>query len=100
MGDNSSYSVKEFLSHALEDIDKKISEVHSDIKDIKIQTTKTNGRVSRLENHRSYLWGAFAALIFVSGALMFLTKFWLENSAKKWATEAINDVLAEYEINE
>lgn len=54
-----------------------ISEFRSDMKDslerIEQQTTKTNGRVNSLENHRSYLWGAWFAVVFLGGTIIALS---------------------------
>lgn len=100
---DNSYSIKEFISHAMEDIQEKIDDIHSDVKDIKEQTTKTNGRVSKLEQHKAWLWGAMAALIFVGGTIGFLVKYWLERSVRDWAADTVKDtvpeVLSTYEIN-
>lgn len=45
----------EIIVHTLKDI-------QSDVKEIKAQTTKTNGRVSTLENWQAYIKGALAVI--------------------------------------
>lgn len=68
MPDN--YSIKEFIAHYMNDMKEVINEIHTDVKEIKAQTTRTNGRVSTLEtrledyddikkvvrNHENYKW--------------------------------------------
>lgn len=43
------YSIKEFIGHYMEDMKGQISEIHTDVKEIKLQTQKTNGRVTAIE---------------------------------------------------
>lgn len=53
-----SYTIKEFIGHYMDDMKEQIGEIHTDVKEIKIQTQKTNGRVSKLEFWRSVIiWG-------------------------------------------
>lgn len=54
---DNNYSIKEFIEHAMDDIKEKIDTIHTDVKEIKAQTTRTNGRVSKLEWWRSgFIW--------------------------------------------
>lgn len=48
----------ELISHILKDI-------QNDVKEIKIQTTKTNGRVSALENWKGYITGGISVIVIV-----------------------------------
>lgn len=78
MTDN--YSIKEV-------IEQRFDEMTTHLVDIKTQVVKTNGRVSSLENHRFFLWGA----ITVIGILgTFATKYYIQ--------ETVRDVLADYNI--
>ena len=39
-----------------------VKDIQEDVKQIKVQTTKTNGRVSSIENWRSFITGAISVL--------------------------------------
>lgn len=71
---DNNYSIKEFIEHAMDDIKEKIDTIHTDVKDIKIQTTRTNGRVSKLEWWRSgFIWalGAMWTLALIVVPLLY-----------------------------
>ena len=46
---------QEIIVHTLKDI-------QNDVKEIKLQTTKTNGRVSSIENWRAFMTGCVAVI--------------------------------------
>lgn len=55
----------------------KISEIHSDIKAVLEQTTKTNGRVGRLEQWKGFMQGGLAILsLMVVPVLIYLVTHW------------------------
>lgn len=91
MADN--YTIKEYIEHAMNDVKDKITVIHEDVKEIKVQTTKTNGRVNSLENHKSWLWGAFAGVLLISGLLGFLIKFWVKENIREWTSIAVEEAL-------
>lgn len=81
--------------YTLKDI---IEEFRRDTKDsldrIEVQTTKTNGRVSSLENHRAYLWGAYSILTLLGGLIAFLLVNAIDNKIKN----GVETALSEYEV--
>lgn len=56
-------------NYSKRELDHFITEIKENVEKILIQTTKTNGRVNSLENHRSYLWGAYT-LLFLLGSVI------------------------------
>jgi hypothetical protein len=59
----SNYTIKEFISHSMSDIKETINAIHEDVKSIKEQTIKTNGRVTRLEYWRNAIAWSFGVLM-------------------------------------
>ncbi len=51
-------------------MDRQFEHLHVHLDRIEEQTKKTNGRVSALENHRAYLWGAYSILVLLSGLIL------------------------------
>lgn len=49
MSDNE-FTIKEVFEKYMDTMNSTIKEIHSDVKEIKIQTLKTNGRVTKLED--------------------------------------------------
>lgn len=49
---------QEIITHTLKDI-------QSDVKEIKLQTTRTNGRVTALENSKAYFLGALGIITMI-----------------------------------
>ena len=48
-----------------------ITSLHDDVKEIKIQTKMTNGRVSKLEVWRGFITGGLAVLTFILGYVIY-----------------------------
>lgn len=70
------YTIKEFISHVMNDINGKINEIHSIVKKIEDQTTKTNGRVSKLEWWRSgVVWAIGILWTFLLLLIPYLIRF-------------------------
>lgn len=93
MPDENSYTIKEFITHRLEDVSNKISDMHEDLKEVKKQTTETNGRVSKLEWWRNAVIVAVGA---VWAVLLIIFPYWVENERernKKEIKESIQVVL-------
>ena len=49
-----------------------MKEVREDVREIKTQTQKTNGRVNSLEVWRGYITGGIAILSFVLGFILYI----------------------------
>lgn len=62
--DETTYTIKEIMAERFDEMEKHLIE-------IKNQTIKTNGRVGKLESHRSYLWGAFTMLTLLGGTIIY-----------------------------
>ena len=96
MSGDKPYSNRE-LDHYFNDIREKflgaITDIASDVKDIKIQTTKTNGRVSKLEHWRTAVLAAGG--IVTSVIIPFSVYYFLKLETK---VENIYKTLSQYEI--
>ena len=80
-----SYSLKEV-------IEQRFDEMGEHLKAIVTQTTKTNGRVGVLENHKAYLWGAFTILTLLGGIIITFAVQAIDDKIQK----GINSALAQY----
>ena len=76
------YTIKEIM-------EARFKEVKEDLADIKIQTHKTNGRVSQLEIDRAKLWVAITIVILLGGVLTTLSLSVLDNKIQKSVSEAL-----------
>ena len=88
-----SYSIKETLAHYFD-------EMKEDIKEIKVQTTKTNGRVSSLESSRDRLWGGMALLTLLGGAIITLSVMAIDTKIEKAITTALEERINKIEYAE
>lgn len=82
-----SYTIKEYIGE-------KFDEVNVHLSEIKIQTTKTNGRVGSLEKSRTQLWTAVTIIIFMGSAFITLATYALDTKIEK----GVKSVLSEYEV--
>ena len=57
---------------------------------IETQALKTNGRVNSLENHRSYLWGAYTLLAILGGVIITLSIQAIDSKIKEANRESIS----------
>lgn len=90
MAKDDSYSIKEFIAHSMEEMKETISEIHADVKEIKVQTQKTNGRVSKLEFWRSVIIWGFGVMMAMLIPITMIIKVQIE--------KAVEDVLATYNL--
>lgn len=58
---------------------------------IENQTIKTNGRVGKLESHRSYLWGAYTVLTLIGGIIVWLSVNAIDNKIANGIAKALQD---------
>lgn len=77
------FSMKEMLQKYFDEAKEHRLEMRNDIKEIKIQTQLTNGRVNGLENTRTQIWTAIAVLIFLGGAIITLSIMAIDSKIEK-----------------
>ena len=82
-----SYSIKEVIKA-------RFDEMGEHLKEIKEQTTKTNGRVSSLETSRIQVWTAITILTLLGGTIITLAIMAINNKIK----EGISEALSIYEV--
>lgn len=96
MSGDKPYSNRE-LDHHFNDIREKflgaITDIASDVKDIKIQTTKTNGRVSKLEHWRT---AVLAAGGIITGVVIPFGLYYILKIEAR--VDNIHSTLSQYEI--
>lgn len=81
------YTIKEV-------IETRFDEMGEHLKEIKLQTQKTNGRVNSLENHKAYLWGAFSVLVILGSTIIYLSAIALDSKIDT----GIKNALSAYDI--
>ena len=87
------YSIKEV-------IEQRFDEMGEHLKAIVVQTTKTNGRVSVLENHKAYLWGAFSLLTILGGTIIYLSVMAIDTKIEKGIDNALSARVERVEYDE
>lgn len=80
------YTIKEVL-------EQRFDEMGEHLQEIKVQTTKTNGRVWSLERSRIQVWTAIAVLTLLGGTLIALSIMAIDNKIKN----TIADTFLQYE---
>lgn len=98
MSDN--YSIKEFIEHFMKDFDKKLDTIHDTTKEIKVQTTKTNGRVNSLEKTRVQMWTAITILLLLGGTIITLAIVAIDSKIQKAIETALLDNVEKIEYAE
>lgn len=81
------YTIKDIIEEFRKDTKESLTRIEA-------QTTKTNGRVDSLENHRSYLWGAYTILILLGASIIYLSVQAIDVKIEK----GIQQALSVYEI--
>lgn len=84
---DTTYTLKEVVEHFLKDM-------KGDLKEIKMQTIKTNGRVNSLEKSRVQVWTAISILTLLGAGIISLAIMAIDSKIDK----GIRGVLAEYDI--
>lgn len=85
------YTIKEVL-------EQRFNEMNTHLVDIKTQTTKTNGRVGVLENHKAYLWGAISVVTVLGGAIIALAISAIDAKIKVGVDTAFNSRFDKIEV--
>lgn len=88
-----SYTMKEVVEHYLKDM-------KEDLKEIKIQTIKTNGRVTSLEHTRSWIWGAIAVLTILGGTIIALAIMAIDNKIEHGIQQALLNNVSKIEYED
>ena len=81
------YTIKDIIEEFRRDTKESLTRIET-------QTTKTNGKVSSLENHRSYLWGAYTILTLLGASIIYL----FVNAIDVKIEKGIQQALSVYEI--
>jgi hypothetical protein len=76
------YSIKDIIEEFRRDTKESLDRIER-------QTTKTNGRVNSLENHRAYLWGAYTLLVLLGGTIVYLSVSAIDNKIANGIREAL-----------
>lgn len=95
-----SYTIKEFLSHSMQDMKETIEEIRDDIKEIKSQTLTTKEEVNDLKNHRAYLWGALSVITVLGGVIISLSVMAIRSQIKEGIAQALIDNVGSVKANE
>jgi len=77
------FSMKEMLQKYFDEAKDHRLEMRNDIKEIKLQTQETVGKVHGLENTRTQLWTAITVLIFLGGAIITLSVMAIDAKIKE-----------------
>lgn len=85
--EENNYSIKEMIAEFRKDTTESLNRIEA-------QTVKTNGRVTNLEQHRAYLWGAYTVLFLLGGFIITSAIMAIDSKIKN----GIADALAAYDI--
>lgn len=85
-----SFTIKEVFENYMDNMEKKIEEIHGDVKEIKVIQQSDNGRVSKLEFWRNVIIWAFGILIALAPLILAFIKTQIRNT--------VVDVLATYDL--
>jgi hypothetical protein len=94
MADETSYSIKEMLSHIHEDLSDRLNKIDE-------KQAVANGRTAKLENAKIQIWTAISVLLIIGGTMITLvinavnTK--IDVASVKAAKEAVTQALLEYQ---
>ena len=81
--DNNTYSIKEIM-------EQRFDEMAEHLKEIKVQTKLTNGRVSSLEKSRIQIWTSIAILLVVGGVIITLSVMAIDHKVQEAVETALN----------
>lgn len=79
------YSIKEVIGQRFDELSDHLIEIKTEVK-------KTNGRVTVLENHKAYLWGAFTALTFLGATIIAFAVQAIDNKIEDSLKKTISEV--------
>ena len=94
---NEDYSQKEEDTFRLE-LFRRMGVQDKTLDEIKVQTTKTNGRVNSLETTRVQVWTAITILLFLGGVIITLSLMAIDTKIKDGIQQALAESVSKVQI--
>ncbi len=88
--DTNTYTLKEVM-------ESNFAEMRTHLQDIKIQTTRTNGRVMSLEKSRIQIWTSMSILVVLGGTIITLAIMAIDSKIEKGIAKALADNVSKIE---
>lgn len=83
MSNDDTYTIKEMIAEFRQDTKESLTRIEN-------QTVKTNGRVTKLEQHRAYLWGAYTILVLLGGTIIAFAVAAIDSKIQKGIQTALD----------
>lgn len=91
MHEDNTYTIKEVMEN-------NFAEMRIHLQEIKVQTTKTNGKVISLQASRVQIWTAIGVLFLTGGALITLSIMAIDAKIQKGVETAFNNKFDHIEV--
>lgn len=86
--------------YTVRELDHYFNDMREDLKEIKAQTYKTNGRVTSLEKSRTQIWTAISVGILVIGTIISLAIMAIDSKIEKGIQTALENNVANIQYAE